>query len=163
MERDRDRHHYRFTAEDCVFTLDPIPRGVDYKVCDTCDKVFTLSCLQEWLKHHMTCPHCRSVWTSDTLYKQISKDERPLSPLEPPGAAVRVSTATASAVTIIPPHPITYNMTGCPTITHFRIVYKSHVNFAEQEDRMDFRQPKSKKAWRQQYLKKNREKVTVRR
>jgi predicted Zn-ribbon and HTH transcriptional regulator len=54
---------------ECVITLEVIYNDTDCGFCPTCKKAMRYDALREWLKDNDTCPHCRSEWSNNIVYK----------------------------------------------------------------------------------------------
>jgi hypothetical protein len=56
-------------GSECVITLETVYNDTDCAFCPTCKKTMCYDALREWLKEKSSCPHCRSPWTNNVLYK----------------------------------------------------------------------------------------------
>jgi hypothetical protein len=55
--------------------MENIVNGSLYMECEQCNKVFLKKYLEEWFNNSKTCPHCRIIWTSNKVYKNV--DDNP--------------------------------------------------------------------------------------
>jgi len=56
----------------CPILQDTIPENGKYCECSTCKNCFNFECIKSYLLKSSTCPLCRNVWASNTVYTNKS-------------------------------------------------------------------------------------------